>query len=89
MRAAVADRATAPLALPSPDWLKHRLTVSGPAAELAAFQAAAAGPGVVPWRREPAALAEGWFNRMLPSWSTCGAKPARAQGGMRNSVPGP
>jgi hypothetical protein len=65
MRAAVADRATAPLALPSPDWLKHRLTVSGPAAELAAFQAAAAGPGVVPWRGEPAALAEGWFNRMM------------------------
>ena len=37
------------LCLASPDWLKHRLTVTGPTAELAAFQDAAAGPGVIPW----------------------------------------
>ena len=53
------------LCLPSPDWLKHRLTVTGPAAELAVFQEAAAGPGVIPWRLSVADLAEGWFNRLV------------------------
>lgn len=53
------------LYLPSPDWLKHRFTVSGPAAELATFRAAAAGPGVIPWRDNVAELAENWFNRMV------------------------
>jgi len=53
------------LCLPSPDWLKHRLTISGPEAELALFQAAAAGPGVIPWQSNVADLAEGWFNCMM------------------------
>lgn len=53
------------LCLPNPDWLAHRLTVIGPAATLAAFQDAAAGPGVVPWRNGLADAAEGWFNRMM------------------------
>jgi len=53
------------LCLPSPDWLKHRLTVTGPSAELAAFQDAAAGPGVIPWCQSVADLAEGWFNRLV------------------------
>jgi hypothetical protein len=53
------------LCLPSPDWLANRLTVSGPEAELADFLAAAAGPGVVPWRVDPACLAEAWFNCMI------------------------
>ena len=51
--------------LPSPDWLKHRLTVTGPTAELAAFQDAAAGPGVIPWCQSVADLAEGWFNFLV------------------------
>lgn len=53
------------MCLPNPDWLAHRLTVAGPAAALAVFQDAAAGPGVVPWRNGLAAAAEGWFNRMV------------------------
>jgi hypothetical protein len=54
MRAA-ADAAQAsgvhpdPLALPHTDWLRHDLTVSGPAEDVAAFAAAAAGAGVIPW----------------------------------------
>ncbi len=35
--------------LPNPDWLHHRLTVSGPAAALAAFKRAAGGAGIIPW----------------------------------------
>ena len=31
------------------DWLYHHLTVSGPAAPLDAFRAAASGSGVIPW----------------------------------------
>ena len=38
------------MALPNTDWLRHCLTVSGPADDVAAFRAAAAGAGVIPWR---------------------------------------
>lgn len=38
------------LALAVPDWLAHTLTVSGPADRLAAFRAAAAGPGILPFQ---------------------------------------
>jgi hypothetical protein len=48
----------APLRLAHTDWLHHRLTVTGPAAELAAFWAAAAGAGVIPWQLDPDRLAE-------------------------------
>jgi len=60
-----AGATAAVLCLPSPDWLKHRLTVTGPTAELATFQDAAAGPGVIPWRQSVADLVEGWFNRVV------------------------
>ncbi len=53
------------MCLPNPDWLAHRLTVAGPAAALTAFEDAAAGSGVLPWRSGLAAPAEGWFNRMV------------------------
>jgi hypothetical protein len=36
------------LALAAPDWLAHTLTVSGPTDRVAAFRAAAAGPGMLP-----------------------------------------
>ena len=36
------------LALAAPDWLAHTLTVSGPVDRVAAFRAAAAGPGILP-----------------------------------------
>ena len=31
------------------DWLRHTLTLSGPAAEVATFQARARGPSAIPW----------------------------------------
>jgi hypothetical protein len=46
------------LALPSPDWLYHHLTVSGSADEIARFRFAAAGAGVVPWVRDYDAMVE-------------------------------
>jgi hypothetical protein len=36
------------LALATPDWLAHTLTVSGPADRVAAFRMAAVGPGILP-----------------------------------------
>jgi hypothetical protein len=47
-----------PLRLAHTDWLHHRLRVTGAAAELAAFQAAAAGAGVISWQLDPDRLAE-------------------------------
>jgi len=41
--------AASAVALPQPDWLHHRLAISGPADRIAAFRAAAAGAGIVPW----------------------------------------
>ena len=38
-----------PLALPEPDWLAHRLTLSGPAGAVARFRAAARGTNAAPW----------------------------------------
>lgn len=38
-----------PLAPVHTDWLRHRLTVSGPAGEVARFHAAARGTGGIPW----------------------------------------
>jgi hypothetical protein len=37
------------LALPHTDWLYHHLRVTGEPGEVAAFRAAAAGAGVIPW----------------------------------------
>jgi hypothetical protein len=47
----------APLRLSHTDWLHHRLTVTGPAAELAAFQA--------PWQRDPDRLAEEFLHLLV------------------------
>jgi len=59
------------LALAHPDWLRQILTVSGPAAVMARFRAAAAGSGVIPWvldlhrlgPDDPAAQAWLWHRR--------------------------
>ncbi len=40
---------TAVLAPVDTDWLRHTLTLSGPAAEVAAFQLKARGPSAIPW----------------------------------------
>ena len=53
------------LCLPSPEWLPHGLTVSGPVADLAAFRRAATGPGVIPWIVDYDRLEEDWFNALL------------------------
>lgn len=50
------------LALPHPDWLYHHLRVSGDPAAVAAFRAAAAGPGVIPWTDSAGSAAEDWFH---------------------------
>lgn len=48
-----------------PPWLRHHLEVSGPDAALAAFVAAARGPGTVPWRHDPARVEEDALNLLL------------------------
>lgn len=45
-----------------PVWLYHHLTVTGPAAAIADFAAAARGPGVIPWWIDGATLEEDVFN---------------------------
>ena len=37
------------LALPHTDWLRHDLSVTGPASDVAALRRAAAGAGAIPW----------------------------------------
>jgi len=48
--------------LPQTDWLRHRLAVMGPAADVAAFRQAAAGPGTIPWSLDLDSLQEDWFH---------------------------
>lgn len=53
------------LALPNPEWLPHRLTVSGPHADVATFQRAAAGPGTIPWIADYDRMEEDWGHGLL------------------------
>ena len=62
---AARPRASAALCLQTPDWLAHRLLVTGPVAPLAAFRAAAAGPGIIPWTLGASELEEGWFGQLV------------------------
>ncbi len=63
--AAQAFAAGTPLRLPHPDWLFHRLVVTGPVATMAAFRAAASGAGTIPWRLDLASLEEDWFHLLV------------------------
>ncbi len=54
-----------PLALAHADWLYHHLWVRGDADEVAAFRAAAAGAGIIPWHHDLGAAAEGWFTLLV------------------------
>lgn len=54
-----------PLPLAHTDWLHHRLAVFGPDDAVAAFQAAAAGAGIVPWQLDFDILAEDLFLRLV------------------------
>jgi hypothetical protein len=49
----------------APAWLWHHLTISGPAADIAAFAEAARGPGVIPWHVDYAQLEEDIFHRAV------------------------
>ena len=60
----IAEPAEAPC-LPDTDWLQHRLTISGPAAELMRFRAEAAGAGAIPWQIDFEQLQEDWFHRLM------------------------
>lgn len=55
----------APLRLAHTDWLHHRLVVTGPDAVVAAFQAAAAGAGVIPWHLDADRIEEDCFHRLV------------------------
>ena len=65
--------------LPHTDWLHHRLVVAGPAAELAAFRAAAAGAGTVPWRLDLDATEEDLVHRLLSPPQRCVLSAASAR----------
>ena len=64
-RRPAAGRTAAPGAAGVPGWRHHHLTVSGPDAALAAFVAAACGPGTVPWRHDPAGVEGDVLNLLL------------------------
>jgi hypothetical protein len=49
----------------TPAWLRHHLTVTGPAADVAAFAEAARGPGVIPWHLDYAQIEEDIFHRAV------------------------
>jgi hypothetical protein len=51
--------------LAHPDWLHHRLTISGPAHKLAAFREASAGAGTVPWHLDAAQVEEDCFHLLV------------------------
>jgi hypothetical protein len=55
----------APQRLVHPDWLFHRLRVSGSRADLAAFRAAAAGAGTIPWQLDLARMEEDFFHLLI------------------------
>lgn len=54
------------------EWLPSRLTVHGPAEAVAAFVAAAAGPGVTPWQVDFAAMEEDVFHRLASLYPRTG-----------------
>jgi hypothetical protein len=73
------------------DWLHHRMTVSGPPGDLAAFQSAARGAGIIPWHLDLDRLEEDWFLRLaaprdllMPRLSAAGARRLAAQ--LRDAV---
>ena len=63
--AIAASAAEAPLRLPHTDWLFHRLSMTGPAATVAAFRGAASGAGTAPWQLDGDGLEEDWFHLLV------------------------
>ena len=62
------------------DWLRHLLTVSGPAEPMSRFRAAAAGPGVIPWVLDLAGMEEDWLLQLA---APADEKPAISLSGAR------
>jgi hypothetical protein len=62
------------------DWLRHLLTVSGPAEPMARFRAAAAGSGIVPWVLDLAAMEEDWLLQLA---APAGERPAISLSGAK------
>ena len=54
------------------EWMPFQLTISGPAEHVAAFAAAAAGPGVTPWQMDFAAMEEDVFHRLASRYPRSG-----------------
>lgn len=63
---------TGDVAVHHTEWLPFRLTVRGPAEDVAAFAAAAAGPGVPPWQVDFAAMEEDVFHRLASLYPRTG-----------------
>ena len=64
------------------DWLHHRMSVTGLAADLAAFRKAAAGAGTVPWRLDLDRIEENLFVRLVdPARRTLSVAGARVLAG--------
>ena len=77
-RAAVSYPSAAIMRLPNPDWLHHRLTISGPPEAVAAFKRAAGGAGVIPWHYDLDRMEEDFFHLLVaPPAPTGGSQPAR------------
>lgn len=64
--------------LATPDWLHHRLTITGPAAEVGRFRQAAVGAGIIPWHLDLDRLEEQYFHLLVApdqrSLSVAGAR---------------
>jgi len=63
----------APQRLAHTDWLHHRLRITGPEADLAAFRAAAAGAGTIPWRLDLDRMEEDLFHLLVAPPAPAGA----------------
>jgi hypothetical protein len=61
----VEKTAGVPLRLAHTDWLYHRLSVAGPDDAVAAFRAAAAGAGIIPWHLDLDRIAEDCFHLLV------------------------
>jgi hypothetical protein len=74
-----AGRGRPALRLPHTDWLHHRLLITGPTADLAAFRAAAAGAGIVPWQIDFDRMEEDLFHLLVAPPARAGALGSRGR----------
>ncbi len=71
----VSHAAAPAVALPQPDWLHHRLAITGPTDRITAFRSAAAGAGIVPWHLDLNRIEEDCFLLLASPTSLRGAPP--------------